>query len=240
MVTQTTRTTASRNYRPYHYYRCTRNKDDGSGACSSKGVPIKTVEPLVWEFVSSLLKDPERIRAGMEVLIDQEREVGARRPDEEVGRWAKKLEECDRLRSAYQDQQAAGLMTLVELGSKLEGLTVTRKLAEAELAALQAREKRMEKLERDRDALLEFWADAVPEALDEVVGEARNKVYRMLRLEVTPTTQGFDVTGALGGVLHSLTDTPLWRVREVYDLPHRVPGGRAGADDAGRAGGAGE
>ncbi|CAA9447775.1 MAG: hypothetical protein AVDCRST_MAG01-01-4267 [uncultured Rubrobacteraceae bacterium] len=39
----------------------------------------------------------------------------------EAAGWAEKLHECDLLRSAYQDQQAAGLMTLGELGSKLSG-----------------------------------------------------------------------------------------------------------------------
>jgi hypothetical protein len=56
------------------------------------------------------------------------------------------------------------------------------------------------------DALLESWAGAVPEALNQLTGRERNKVYRMLRLEVTPTTDSFDVTGALGTVLQSWTD----------------------------------
>jgi site-specific DNA recombinase len=206
MVTQTTRANASRGCRPYYYYRCNRNKDYGSGACPRKGIPAKSVEPLVWAFVSGLLEDPERIKAGMAALIDRERGVGARRPAEEAATWAGKLEECDRLRSAYQDQQAAGLMTLEELGSKLGGLEETRKLVEAELATVRAWEERVEGLEKDRDALLESWASAVPEALCGLTGQEKNRLYRMLRLEVTPTTAGFDVTGALGAVLHARTD----------------------------------
>jgi DNA-binding FadR family transcriptional regulator len=97
--------------------------------------------------------------------------------------WAEKAAECARLRGAYQDQQAAGLMTLAELGSKLEELESTRQMAEAEIAALAAQEERVEELERDRDALLEFYAGAVPEALDRLDGEERNRIYRMLRLE---------------------------------------------------------
>jgi hypothetical protein len=38
---------------------------------------------------------------------------------------------------------AAGLMTLEELGSKLSKLEETRRMAEAELAALEAREERV-------------------------------------------------------------------------------------------------
>ena len=55
--------------------------------------------------------------------------------------WAEKAAECVRLRGAFQDQQAAGLMTLEELEN-------TRRMAEAEIAALAAREERAEELER--------------------------------------------------------------------------------------------
>jgi hypothetical protein len=54
--------------------------------------------------------------------------------------------------------------------------------------------------------LLESWTTAVPEALMGLTGQEKNRLYRMLRLEVTPTAEGFDVTGALGDVLHSGTD----------------------------------
>jgi hypothetical protein len=36
----------------------------------------------------------------------------------------------------------------------------------------------------------------VPTALDKLSGEERNRVYRMLRLEVKPSQAGFEVTGA--------------------------------------------
>ena len=117
MATQTTSAKASRPY----YYGCNRSKDYGTDACSRKAVPAQKGKHLVWGFVFGLLKDPERVRAGMEALIDRERETGIRRPAKEAAGWAEKLHECDRLRSAYQDQQAAGLMTLgEELGSKLK------------------------------------------------------------------------------------------------------------------------
>jgi hypothetical protein len=53
----------------------------------------------------------------------------------------------------------------------------------------------VEDLEQDRDALLEDMAAMVPEALDNLTGEEKNRIYRMLRLEVTPTTEGYDVSG---------------------------------------------
>jgi hypothetical protein len=67
-----------------------------------------------------------------------------------------------------------GLMTLAELGSKLEELESTRRMAEVEIAALAAQEERVEELGRDRDALLELYAGALPEALDRLDGEEQS------------------------------------------------------------------
>jgi chromosome segregation ATPase len=133
----------------------------------------------------------------MESLIEQERTSRTRDPEHEAEVWAQKIAECDQRRSAYQDQQAAGMMTLEELGSKLRELDNTRRAAERELAALQDHRRRVEDLEQDRDALLEDMAAMVPEALDSLTGEEKNRVYRMLRLEVTPTAEGYDISGAI-------------------------------------------
>jgi site-specific DNA recombinase len=181
----------------YHYYSCHKRRElRRMGTCRQRSLRAHEVESAVWEFVSGLLKDPERVRAGMEALIERERAASSRLPAQEAAAWMKKLEECDRFRRAYQDQQAAGLMTLEELGSRLRGLEEVRKTARAELRALEAYEERVSALERDRDALLESWVSMAPEALDKLTGEERNKVYRMLRLEVTPTPEGFAVSGA--------------------------------------------
>jgi transposase len=66
---------------------------------------------------------------------------------------------------------------------------------------------RVEQLEKDRDALLESMADAVPDALHDLTGVERNHVYRLLRLQVTPTAEGYEVSGALTGILHKGIDT---------------------------------
>jgi site-specific DNA recombinase len=193
-----TRTAQPKGGYRYHYYECKRTRIYRQ-PCSSfqKSFRAEKVEAVMWSFVSNLLKNPELIRAGMEALIEQERANGPRDLAKEAATWAQKLEECTRLRNAFQDQQAAGLMTLEELGSKLKELGETRELAQAELDALALREQRVEDLEADRDALLEDMAEMVPEALDALSGEERHRVYRMLRIEVTPVPDGFRVSGAL-------------------------------------------
>ena len=142
----------------------------------------------------------------MDKLIDQERATRRGDLEGEARAWSEKLEECVRLRGAYQDQQAAGLMTIEELRSKLANLEEMRRHAEAELLALKDSQHRAEQLERDRDALLESMAETVPDALDELTGVERNQVYRLLRLRVAPTAEGYEVSGALTGVLHNATD----------------------------------
>ena len=88
-------------------------------------------------------------------------------------------------------------MTLEELASKLATLEETRRVAEAELAALDAREERVRELEADRDSLLASYAQVVPEALDSLSGEERMRVYEMLGLEVKPDLESYEVSGVL-------------------------------------------
>jgi hypothetical protein len=193
---------------PYHYYICMRRFElRGMCSCTQKAIRAVDAEEAIWEFISRLLKDPERIRVGMDRLIDEERSASNRGDPESTAKaWADKAAECARLRAAYQDQQAAGLMTLEELGSKLSELGEMRRHAERELSALQDRQERVEQLEEDRDALIKEMAETAPDALDSLAGEERNKVYRMLRLEVTPTPEGYSITGALRVRMQNRTD----------------------------------
>jgi hypothetical protein len=141
--------------------------------------------------------------------------------------WARKVAEFDRLRAAYQDQQAAGLMTLDELGGKLKELEDGRELARAGLRDLQRRAERVEELERDRDALLGSYAELVPSVLDELSGEERSRLYGMLRLEVAPAPGGFEVSGAFCASESSCSRGK--RERRPFELALRARrSGRAG------------
>jgi site-specific DNA recombinase len=195
----TTHTATSRgNGADYHYYVCNQRKDRGRECdCRQRAVRAIEVERVVWTFVSNLLREPATIRVGMERLIEEERTSQAQNPERELKVWVQKIADCAQRRSAYQDQHAAGLMSLEELGSKLRDLDTTRRIAERELATLKDHRRRVQDLEQDRDALLESMAEMVPEALDSLTGEEKSRTYRMLRLEVTPTTEGYDVSGAL-------------------------------------------
>ena len=81
-------------------------------------------------------------------------------------------------------------MTLDELAARLEELEGTRRAAERELAILKDRRESIERLERDKDLLLDHYAAMAPEALNSLTPEERHQVYKMLRLKVIAHLSG--------------------------------------------------
>ncbi len=76
----------------YHYYRCPTRQIKGRDACSSPhGLRAEETEATVWSFVSSLLKDPERLRAGLRRMIEEERKALCDDPERESKVWLDKI-----------------------------------------------------------------------------------------------------------------------------------------------------
>jgi site-specific DNA recombinase len=194
MRTQTTRP----KDKYYHYYACSRRRKLRKMCdCRQPNIQAGAVEPVVWAFVRGLLADPERIRLGMDRMIALERETAKGSPEREVRMWSEKLAEAGHKRARYQEMAAESLISFDELRSRLAELEETCEVARRELEGLAARKERTEQLERDRDALLEHAAATMPEDLEELSGEERNRLYRMLRLEITPSADGsYEVRGA--------------------------------------------
>jgi site-specific DNA recombinase len=184
----------------YHYYKCPKRKRHGlHDACANKKHNrAERTEAAVWELVSGLLKDPERLRIGLEAMIERERAGMRGDPDREAASWLQALSEADRERRGYLRLAAKGQMSDEELEEALAELEDTRATAERELAAVRGRKEALEALERDRDALLESYAEMAPEALDALTGEERRRVYAMLRLKVDVAADGgMEVRGIL-------------------------------------------
>jgi site-specific DNA recombinase len=180
----------------YYYYVCRKAKDFGRIACQQKSVRAEPLETLVWGFASSLLKDPNKVRAGVESLIQQEKQTGGPSDREREARpWTEKLAEVSNMRTRYQEMAAKGLITFEELGARLRELEETRKTAEVELSSLRNTQRRVKELERDRDTLIETISMRVPEALDNLAPEEKNKLYRMLRLQATRVPEGWSLSG---------------------------------------------
>ena len=182
------------------YYRCrSRNRDGAEGCGHRKCHRADEVEPRVWDLISGLLKQPERLRAGLEEMIEQERAGLRGDPDQEAKAWLEALSEVDQERRGYLRLAAKGHMSDEELDETLSELEDTRRTAEKELEGVRARREILEALERDKDALLESYAEMTPGALDALSPEERHRVYKMLRLTVEISPDGLlDVSGVLG------------------------------------------
>ncbi len=210
-VTQSVRSSAKRHSGAHyhHYYYCRIHRHNGDAECTNrKHYRAVDLEGRVWNLISGLLKDPERLRRGLEEMIEQERAGMRGDPEAEAMAWLGRLSALDAKRSRYQDMAAEGHITFEELGAKLGELEEQRKAAERELKELNLRRSRLEELERDKETLLEHYANMVPEELDKLTGEERHQVYRMLRLQVYVSPEGdLDVRGVLREAVCTPMDT---------------------------------
>lgn len=189
--------------RIYPYYKCRRVVRDGRDACPDGGSRpnhrAEELEQRIWGFVSELMKSPEQLREDLERMVELEKRELRTDPEREARAWLEKLAEADRMRSGYQDLAAKGLMTPAELEEKLEGLGETRAAAERELEALRSRRDPIERLERDKEEVLNTHARMAPEVLDGLSPEERHQLYRLLRLKVVVNAErDLEVSGALG------------------------------------------
>ena len=74
-----------------------------------------------------------------------------------------------------------------------------RKAVEEELARIEGRAARLDRLERDSEALLNQYARIVPEHLDSLEPAERNHVYKLLKLTVLAHQNGsLELSWALG------------------------------------------
>jgi Recombinase zinc beta ribbon domain len=218
-------TVTGRKKQRYFYYLCPRVRLHGQDACSQRNLRADKEEPRVWEFVSDLLKDPEKVRVGLDAMIENERSSMHGDPDKETRSWLDHLAETDRMRAGYQVLAAKGLMTLDELGVRLQQVEETRKIAYQELEVLKNRRERVEALERDRGTLLKSYAGLVSEDLDDLSPEERHQIYKMLRLKVVTKPAGdLEITGGLFGHVGFLdSETTPARCSTVTSLPGRRP-----------------
>jgi site-specific DNA recombinase len=199
LVATTTLKGAKSYRRRMFYYQCATRRQVGKHACSfSRSINAKKAETAVWEAVSALLTDPERLRQDLEAMIEREKETRSD-PESEAKAWATTLSQVERKRDKYQEMFADDAMTLDELRSKLNSLEETRETARRELAALTNWNERLEAFERDKERLLESYATFAPEALAALDPEERRTVYSMLGLcvEALPD-KSLSVRGAFG------------------------------------------
>jgi Recombinase zinc beta ribbon domain len=111
----------SRNGRRYCYYRCQKRGGHGVQKVCINGKHHRAAEAetAVWNVVSGLLKDPERLRAGLDEMIEQERAGMRGNPDQEAASWLEKISEVEQERRGYLRFAAKGHMGDDELEEAL-------------------------------------------------------------------------------------------------------------------------
>jgi site-specific DNA recombinase len=183
--------------RTYLYYVCVAGAYHKRETCSArKHHKAEEVETRIWDVVSSVLKDPKRLRAGLDHMIEQESLGTCGDPATETERWLEEISEVGRKRTRYQEMAAERLINFEELRARLAALEDTRKTAERELRTLQHRTERLAQLERDRDSLLESYTGVLPEAIDALKSEERHRVYRMIGMKAHLAPNGsFELSG---------------------------------------------
>jgi recombinase len=189
--------------RVYAYYKCARLVRNGKDGCSPDRLRTnhraEEVERRVWEFVSELMKDPEQLQADLERMIELEKQGAHGDPEREAKAWLEKLSEVDAERRGYLRLAARGSISDAELDEALAELEETRSTAEHELASLQSRQEAIAALERDKEALLEYYASIALDALESLTPEERHHLYRMLRLEVVVRLDtNLEISGVFG------------------------------------------
>src|SRR5829696_515550 len=100
-------------------------------------------------------------------------------------------------------------MSLDELGAALEELEETRKTTERELRNLKRQQESIEELERDKDALLDYYAALTPEALDALTSEERHQLYKILKLRASANQDGSVRVSGVFGESPSVCDAEL-------------------------------
>jgi site-specific DNA recombinase len=190
--------------RPRHY-RCYNRVRNGHGACPN-GIHHRAekIEEEAWAKLSTLLKDPERLRVGVDRMMEERRSVLRGDPAQASKHWRGELEKVERMRSGYLDQQAEGLISMAELKGKLAALDERRAVAERELREIAHHQERLAELERGFEELAALYRELAREGLDLFTAQDRHDAYRSLGIHVIAHPDGsLELTGSVLAGVHS-------------------------------------
>jgi len=131
-------------------------------------------------------------------MIEEQRAALHQDPTHEARHWHGELVKIERMRSAYLDQQAEGIVSMSELKGKLATLD------ERELEKLTYYQEHIAELERDAEALVELYRRQAREGLDLYTPQDRHDAYKALGIKVIAQPGGsIELTGSLLADLRS-------------------------------------
>jgi hypothetical protein len=104
--------------------------------------------------------------------------------------WLKKLGELETQEERLLDLYLENKLDTDRYDRRLAQIKQARKAVEDELARIEGRAARLDRLERDKETLLNHYARIVPEHLDSLEPAERNHVYKVLKLTVLAHQNG--------------------------------------------------
>ncbi|HSK99760.1 MAG TPA: hypothetical protein VK869_05440 [Rubrobacteraceae bacterium] len=164
------------------------------------------------------------IEEQVEARLERERALMGD-PKKEALRWAKRLAEIATKRERYQDQQAAGLMTLEELRERLSRLDRERKTAERELEAATDRKLRIEELQHDLAIVLALYSAYAGTDLALFPPEERRRIYAALGLRARVYRDGrleIEIAGAPAGSFIPSREDVHELIEHIINKPGKV------------------
>ena len=167
----------------YHGYRCARRIRHGADACGQRvGYNAVEIEAEVWALVSRDLSDPAVMLAGLDALIELEREKLHGDPEREEMMLMDRLNALEQERRGYLRQNARGVLSDGELDEYLAGVEEHRPVLEKSLSESRSRRARLDELERIRAEWASgrsMWLSYVPGGdLRNATPEQRRELYR--------------------------------------------------------------
>jgi hypothetical protein len=178
--------------RKHDYYSCRARYNNAAKTCENRhSNRAAELESRVWEAVSALNAEGaagDLIRGHFDnrasFLKRLASDTSAR------VRLMETLEKLNRQRSAYQDQQAEGLITMEELRSKLAAIEEQRGGLQAQLDSMKDAEAQLALIELQRDTLLERTRNGFFECATDSTPEERHDTYMRMGLRVEVDGKG--------------------------------------------------
>ncbi len=104
--------------------------------------------------------------------------------------WLKRIADIDLKQERLLDLRLDGDITTEQFRAKSAELEVARAAAEDQLEAARSHLARLEDIERSKEELISHYASLVPQALSELSSEEKNRIYKMMHLQVLAQRDG--------------------------------------------------
>ena len=125
--------------------------------------------------------------------------MSSRAPGEDEEEWLKKLSELEVQEERLLDLYLEGKLESDRYESQVSQLKRSRRTTVEELEHIRNRTTSLERLEQDRDALLDHYSKIADEHLTKLEPEERNRIYKMVGIKVLAHEDGnLEVKWTLG------------------------------------------